>query len=267
MAHKRSEVPELEKMLQYGRKKFVRYDEGAKIYSMGLHSFMNLAKDAGATYRIKGIVLVFFGLNCVLRYEDDFAEGLEYAERGILCVVPYNDPWAWMNRRAVRYTDEIVAVLREKYGLGDDVRIVSTGGSMGGLSALVYCAYAAVTPVACVANCPVCDLVYHYTERPDLPRTLYSAFADYEGTMDEALRSASPLHLAQAGRMPDIPYVIFHCEQDKAVNLERHSRRFVEEMKKTRNVTLRTVPLRGHVDLSPAARVEYLAAIEGFLNG
>ena len=58
MAHKRSEVPELEKMLQYGRKKFVRYDEGAKIYSMGLHSFQNLAKDAGAVFKIKGVVLV-----------------------------------------------------------------------------------------------------------------------------------------------------------------------------------------------------------------
>ena len=58
MAHKRSEVPELEKMLRYGRKKFVRYDEGAKIYSMGLHSFQNLAKDAGAVYKIKGVVLV-----------------------------------------------------------------------------------------------------------------------------------------------------------------------------------------------------------------
>lgn len=58
MAHKRSEVPELEKMLQYGRKKFVRYDEGAKIYSMGLHYFQNLAKDAGAVYKIKGVVLV-----------------------------------------------------------------------------------------------------------------------------------------------------------------------------------------------------------------
>ena len=58
MAHKRSEVPELEKMLQYCRKKFVRYDEGAKIYSMGLHSFQNLAKDAGAVYKIKGVVLV-----------------------------------------------------------------------------------------------------------------------------------------------------------------------------------------------------------------
>ena len=58
MAHKRSEVPELEKMLQYGRKKFVRYDEGAKIYSMGLHSFQNLARDAGVVYKIKGVVLV-----------------------------------------------------------------------------------------------------------------------------------------------------------------------------------------------------------------
>lgn len=58
MAHKRSEVPELEKMLQYGRKIFVRYDEGAKIYTMGLHSLQNLAKDAGAVYKIKGVVLV-----------------------------------------------------------------------------------------------------------------------------------------------------------------------------------------------------------------
>ena len=33
-------------MLQYG-KIFVKYYEGAKIYSMGLYSFMNLAKGAG----------------------------------------------------------------------------------------------------------------------------------------------------------------------------------------------------------------------------
>lgn len=46
MAHKRAEVPEPPKMLQYGRKKFVRYNEGAKLYSMGLHTFQNLAKEA-----------------------------------------------------------------------------------------------------------------------------------------------------------------------------------------------------------------------------
>ena len=55
---KRTEVPELEKMIQYGRKKFVRYDEGAKMYSMGLHTFQELAKDAGTIYRVKRIVLV-----------------------------------------------------------------------------------------------------------------------------------------------------------------------------------------------------------------
>jgi len=58
MAHKRCEVPELEKLLQYGKKKFVRYDEGAKLYSMGLHSFQELARDAGAVYHIKRIALV-----------------------------------------------------------------------------------------------------------------------------------------------------------------------------------------------------------------
>ena len=58
MARKKSEVPEMEKMLQNGRKKFVRYDEGAKIYSMGLHTFQDLAKEAGAIYRIKRVVLV-----------------------------------------------------------------------------------------------------------------------------------------------------------------------------------------------------------------
>ena len=31
-----------------GKKKWVRYDEGALLYSMGIHSFMNLAEEAEA---------------------------------------------------------------------------------------------------------------------------------------------------------------------------------------------------------------------------
>lgn len=58
MPRKRKEIPELEKMLQYGKKKFVRYDEGAKLYSMGLHSFQDLAREAGAVYHVKRVVLV-----------------------------------------------------------------------------------------------------------------------------------------------------------------------------------------------------------------
>ena len=72
MARKKSEVPEMEKMLQYGRKKFVRYDEGAKIYSMGLHTFQDLAKEAGAIYRIKRVVLV--NTDIIGEYLENFKE-------------------------------------------------------------------------------------------------------------------------------------------------------------------------------------------------
>lgn len=39
-------------------KKMVRYDEGAKLYSMGRNKFMQIAKDAKATYKIDRTVLV-----------------------------------------------------------------------------------------------------------------------------------------------------------------------------------------------------------------
>ena len=41
-----------------GVKKWVRYEEGAVLYSMGIHSFMDLAKEAKAVYRIRRICLV-----------------------------------------------------------------------------------------------------------------------------------------------------------------------------------------------------------------
>lgn len=208
---------------------------------------------------IKGIVLYFYGLGYASMISDDPAIAKEYAEEGILYVVPYTNPWSWMNRAAVALTDEIVAVLSEHFGLGEDVRVVSTGLSMGGLSALVYCAYARITPVACVTNCPVCDLPYHFTEREDLPRTLYSAFFDCEGSLEEAMRASSPVHLAP--KMPNIPYTILHCEEDRAVNIERHSEAFVEAMRPYREVRLIRVPLRGHCDLSPRAQMQFSFAV------
>lgn len=72
MSRKRAEVPEFEKMVQYGRKKFVRYEEGAKMYSMGLHTFQDLAKEAGAIYRIKRIVLV--NTDLIDEYLENFRE-------------------------------------------------------------------------------------------------------------------------------------------------------------------------------------------------
>ena len=58
MAFARTEVRELEPMVKAGKKKFVRYQEGAELYSMGLHTFEELAKEAGAIYKIRRVVLV-----------------------------------------------------------------------------------------------------------------------------------------------------------------------------------------------------------------
>lgn len=206
---------------------------------------------------IKGIAIDFFGLGGQDMFGTDIPLGERYAEEGVLFFIPYYNPWSWMNDQAAAYTDEVIDVLIDHYNLPADIPIVSTGGSMGGLSALVYMAKAKRTPVTCVTNCPVCDALYHYTERPDLPRTMYSAVYGVEGTLEEALKTISPLHLA--AKMPKVPYRIFHCDNDQAVNLEKHSVVFVEEMKKHgHDIDLEVIPGRGHVELTLDARRKYV---------
>lgn len=206
---------------------------------------------------VRGIVIAFFGLGNVSMFEEDTEDGRFYGEHGLLFLVPYQNPWGWMNRRTVAFVDELIDVLFEKFSLPEDTPVISTGLSMGGLSALVYTARAGRTPAACVANCPVCDLPYHYTERPDLPRTLYSAFGDCDAdTLEEAMARSSPLHLAD--QMPfGTDYTIFHCEEDMAVNKQKHSDRFVARMRPAHRVTYYAVPGRGHCDLSDEMRALY----------
>ena len=207
---------------------------------------------------IKGIVVYFYGLGGQFLFEEDTDEGKMYAQEGVLYLVPYQNPWAWMNRQTVDLTDELLDVLFSSLDLPETTPIVSTGKSMGGLSALVYTVYAKRTPAACVTNCPVCDLPFHFTERPDLPRTLYSAFHTYEGSLNNALRSASPIHLID--KLPDIPYSIFHCEEDLAVNKQIHSDRFVEQLQRNHRVEYYHVPERGHCDLTADMWRKYHAA-------
>lgn len=72
MPKQRKKNPELEKMVLQRKKKFVRYEEGAQLYSMGLHTFQQLAKDAGAVYKVKRIVLV--NLEIIDDYLEAFRE-------------------------------------------------------------------------------------------------------------------------------------------------------------------------------------------------
>ena len=60
MARMRARLNEedLRLLTSLGQKLYVRYDEGELLYSMGLNSFMTAAKEAHATRKVKGIVLV-----------------------------------------------------------------------------------------------------------------------------------------------------------------------------------------------------------------
>ena len=169
---------------------------------------------------VSGIVLRFPGLGSTGMKTDADAAELEWGQAGALTVIPYQDPWGWMNPRVVRFIDQLVEAIRAHHGLGDNVPLLSTGGSMGGHAALLYAIKSRHRVAACLANCPVCDLPFHYTERPDLPRTMHHAFDSY-GDISALLREHSPLH--QAAALPDVPYLILHGGQDQSVNKARHS--------------------------------------------
>ena len=206
---------------------------------------------------IRGLVMDFQGLGFNGILDEDPDKGRFYAENGLIYVVPYVDPWAWMNRTAVMTADSIIGTLEEKYG--QTFPVCSTGGSMGGQEALIFCLYSSRDVVSCVVNCPVCDMEYHITEREDLPRTMLAAFGGAED-FDAELRSRSPYHVAD--RLPKIPYTVFHCEEDRAVNIDDHSVKLVERMRALgHDVTFIRVPGRGHCDLDGKAEKQYFDAV------
>lgn len=219
--------------------------------------------DQACTRPIKAVALEFHGLNSTAMLNGMSAFSAACARKGVLCIFPYYGPWSWMNDTAVRFTDAVVTAAYDKYHLNTGIPLISTGGSMGGLSALIYTRYAKKTPVACAANCPVCDLPYHLTERDDLPRTLYHAFGHYPCSFHDALESASPIH--QVRNMPRIPYYIVHCDQDIAVNKQRHSDVFVDKMtKENHSVIYDIVPDQGHCQLTEEAFEKYLEFVFSF---
>ena len=211
---------------------------------------------------VRGIVVEHHYLGWQSFKADDVRSFGEYARQGIVYISPHYSPWAWMNNYAVRLTDALIDVVKEHFEMdelnGDPV-IVSTGGSMGGQGCLVWPCYSRHKVAAVVANCPVTDLVYHYTERPDLPRTIDCAFAD-EPDLQAALAAHSPFHIVK--RMPDISYFIVHSSADAAVNKQKHSDRFVEAMRAAgRKVEYVTSEGTAHYQLTPEARRLFDAAL------
>ena len=214
---------------------------------------------------IRGIVMDFWGMNSYGIVREDSELAKFYAQQGILFLIPYYNPWAFCNRQTVAYIEEVLDVVHVQFELPMDFPLVYTGNSMGGLTALcctVLCKYKAI---ACLANCPACDMADHIYERDDLPHALYSAFGNYEGTLEEAMLTVSPLHLVS--KMPDIPYYVFCGMDDNIVNKQKHSDAFVREMKKSHRITYYEIPGMGHCTLPAEEKLHYRQiAADAILN-
>lgn len=204
---------------------------------------------------IRGVMLSFHGLGGGEMRSEPWGGERVLAAHGVLPVFPYYGPWSWMNREARTMVDCLVAQVYREYALAPTTPLLLCGGSMGGGSALLYARYAAAPIAACSVNCPVCDFPYHFTERPDVARTMYHAFGAYDGQMSTVLKEHSPLH--QAASMPEIPYFFIHGDADKAVNKARHSDRMVPALRLFgHNVEYVEVPGMGHCGPLPAEVVE-----------
>jgi dipeptidyl aminopeptidase/acylaminoacyl peptidase len=201
---------------------------------------------------ICGVILAFHGLGFTGRKTEPTSIELAWAQAGGLIVFPYYGPWSWMNRLARGFVYDLVESVYAAYGLDAATPLISTGGSMGGMSSLIYTRYARRPVAACVAACPVCDFKYHFSERPDLPATIHHAFLGYEGDLESFFAENSPI--CQVEHMPDIPYLLIHGDKDLAVNKGVHSDLFVAAMRKCgRSVEYIQVPGMGHGGPVPLA--------------
>ena len=197
---------------------------------------------------ITGVIVDFHGLGAPELKSVPAYEEQEWANAGGLVMTPYSDAWNWMNRSTRTFVDDLIAALYQEYRLASSVPLILTGGSMGGYGALLYARYAQHLVSACQAISPVCDLKYHFSERPDLPRTIYHALRGYDKGLEAAFEEHSTI--AQTPFLPRIPYMILHGTNDQAVNKAAHSDRMVEAMR-AHNLAVEYVEVPGMDHTAP----------------
>ena len=206
--------------------------------------------------KVKAIVVNFHGLGGGEHMENEMPGAMRYTERGYGFFFPYCGPWNWMNPNSVKLCDEIVDLFIKELDLPEDTPVIPTGGSMGGLSSLVY-AMESRHMIGCVAvSCPVCDLPFHYYERDDIPHTMRCAYGAYGDDLIATLTEHSPMQ--NIGKLPHVPYFFAHCTEDDDVHIVHHSDKLVPLMREAgHDVTYIRVPDRGHCQLTAEVNQKY----------
>jgi pimeloyl-ACP methyl ester carboxylesterase len=176
----------------------------------------------------KALFICFPGLGGMEMKSSLEGHDLKLSRKGALFVYPFVNPWNWMNQRTVDFSDLVLDAVLERQGLPANFPVVARGGSMGGYSALAFAMFSRHKIKAVIANCPVTDILFHYSERPDLPRTFHDAMGSY-GDISEELEKRSPNHRPE--KLPDCKYLIIHGLNDKSVNKQAHSDKLVKLMR------------------------------------
>lgn len=203
------------------------------------------SNDKLITGPVKGMVVHFFGSGTMLTCEEDSPEAKAYAEKGIIQLFPYYNPWAWCTPNTRAFIEELMDVLFARYDLPEDLPIVYSGSSMGGMTALAFSALSKRKPVACVPCCPVCDIFTYLDAGYCNIRTVYSSWYGEEGTLEENLKSVSPLYMVD--RLPDIKYYFFHGDCDTVIRPALNTEPLVEALRqKGYDVTYHVIPGAAH---------------------
>lgn len=177
------------------------------------------------------------------------------AAAGLVHVYLMPGPWSWMNPGTVREADLVIDALQKKFGLSEGAPLVATGGSMGGLGALIFTAWSRHRVTACAAACPCYDVLKLYACGKSFPRTFISAIAALDMPIEEGLKRISPAH--NIVRMPDIPYYIVCNEADEIFPMKGMDE-YVARLKAAgRKVEYVHLPGTAHGKFTPEARRKF----------
>ena len=197
---------------------------------------------------IKGVIMNCHGFTDESTFTSSPRFARDLGEQGVVYIFPYYSPWAWCSDSTLSYMEQVLDTVFSMLSLPDDTPFMISGGSMGGMTAMLYSVYGrrAVRAVAC--NCPVCNLEAVMASSPHVRRSVFAAYAGSGREMEEEILRHNPLR--QVEHMPNVPYLIVSGTADVAVPDPKHADLMKREMARLgRDATFLSVEGMVHCDL------------------
>ncbi len=165
-------------------------------------------------------------------------------QRAVVYVCPEYRGGSWMGPAAEADLAEILRLLRERCRPS---RVIVTGGSMGGTSALIFAARCPDLVDGVFALCPATDMTEIF---PKFSDAFLSSYGGAPQDIPGVYRERSSRYHADA--LAKLPVVIVHGSADALLPVH-HSRELVRQLRR-RNAPVRYIEIEGgdHDALSPA---------------